>query len=159
MRLLAASAAWVAGVAMALQWDVSTAALGLLLVAPAVLGVLFWRRGWNLLLPLALASMLLGMGRVELAGPPLMGLQPWIGEKGLKVEGVVAEDPEARGTALRFRFRVQRVKPGDDWLDTPGDILRRHTSVTGIAWSFKGSWMMRRFSRSSTTGSTWRGRG
>ncbi len=123
MRLLAASAAWVAGVAVAVQWDVSTTALGLLLVPTTVLGVLFRRMGWNLLFPLALASMLLGMGRVELAGPPLLGLQPWIGVNDLKVEGVVVEDPEVRGSALRFRFQVQRVNSGDGWLDTPGDIL------------------------------------
>ncbi|MDO8750446.1 MAG: hypothetical protein Q7K03_04810, partial [Dehalococcoidia bacterium] len=67
MRLLAASAAWVAGAALALQLDVSTAALALLLVASAALGVLFWHRGWKLLFPIALASILLGMGRVDLA--------------------------------------------------------------------------------------------
>ena len=123
MRLLVASAAWVAGGAIALQWHTPLAAAGLFLVASGTLGLLFWLRKWNLLLPVAVSLMLLGMLRVGVTTPPSEGLQPWIGVTDLQVEGTVLEDPEARGSAVRFRFRVWRISSGDGWLDVTGDVL------------------------------------
>ena len=112
MRLMVASAAWVAGVAIALQWHTPFAATGLFLLASSTLALLFWLRKWNLLLPVAMSLMLLGMLRVEVTAPPSVELQAWIGVSDLNVEGTVLEDPEARGSAVRYRYRVQRISSG-----------------------------------------------
>ena len=123
MRLLVVSASWVAGVAVALHWSTPVAALGLFLVASGALALLFWLRRWNLLFPIAIAFVILGTLRVELAAPPSEVFQPWLEVEDLEVKGLVIEDPEARGSVVRFRFQVRQVNPGTDWQDADGNIL------------------------------------
>ena len=123
MKLSVVAASWVAGVAIALYGDIPIAAIGLFLVATGSLTLLFWRHRWHLLFPIAISFALLGALRVELAAPPSVGVQPWLGVPDLTVEGLVVEDPELRDNAVRFRFRTRRVDPGSGWRDAPGDIL------------------------------------
>ena len=123
MRILVVSASLVCGVAVALNWSVPLIVVGLFLTTSAALAVLFRLRGWNLILPVAVGFVLLGMLRVELAAPPSEGIQPWLGVKDAKVEGQVLEDPEARGSAVRFRFKVVRIDPGGGWQEAQGEVL------------------------------------
>jgi len=123
LRLLAVSASFVAGVAASFTWHVPIASVILFLAGLVPLLVLFKLRSWGLLLPIALLFMLLGVLRVDMAAPPPAGFQPWIGVKGIKLQGVVMEDPEPQGSVVRFRFRAERVNPGNGWQDASGDVL------------------------------------
>ena len=123
MKLLVVSAFWVTGVAAALLWEVLVAVLTLFLVASGALALLFWLKKWSLLPPVAIAFLLLGTLRVELAATPPVEFQPWLGMKGLAVEGLVVEDPEPRDSLVRFRFRARRISTGDGWQEVRSDIL------------------------------------
>ena len=70
MRLVVASACWVAGVYLGLQLDAPASALALFLLASVTLVPLFAIRRWSILLPVALALLLLGALRSELPLPP-----------------------------------------------------------------------------------------
>jgi competence protein ComEC len=41
----------------------------------------------------------------------------------LQVQGVVATDPEAAGTAMRLRLAVERIRSNGEWADVSGDVL------------------------------------
>ena len=123
MRLLAVSIGWVAGVALALQWDVPFVSLMLLLGASGLLALVFSIRKWGLLVPVALAALIVGMLRVGVlpSTPPELG--PWLGADGVEVEGVVGEVPEASGAASRFLFNLERVNDGYGWREVSGGVL------------------------------------
>ena len=124
MRLMVASACWLAGIYMGLRLDAPASALALFLVASVVMVPLFAIRRWSVLLPVALALLLLGALRSELLSPPGEGLKPYYGLDNVVVEGLVAEDPEARGGAVRFRFAVDTVASGDrQRREVQGDLL------------------------------------
>ena len=123
MRLVVASACWLAGVYMGLQLDAPGSALALFLVASVVLVPLFAIRRWSVLLPVALALLLLGALRSGLPSPPGEGLKPYYGLDDVVVEGIVAEDPEVRGGTVRFRFAVDTVASGDRRQKVRGDLL------------------------------------
>lgn len=123
MRLVVASACWVAGVYLGLQLDAPASALALFLLASVTLVPLFAIRRWSVLLPVALALLLLGALRSELPLPPGEGLKPYYGLDDVVVEGIVAEDPEVRGGTVRFRFAVDTVTSGDRRQKVRGDLL------------------------------------
>ena len=123
MRLVVASACWVAGVYLGLQLDAPASALALFLLASVTLVPLFAIRRWSVLLPVALALLLLGALRSELPLPPGEGLKPYYGLDDVVVEGIVAEDPEVRGGTVRFRFAVDTVASGDRRQKVRGDLL------------------------------------
>ena len=50
-------------------------------------------------------------------------LDAYHGHRALQVQGTVVSDPEAAGVATRFRFRVDRVRPGDQWEEISGEAL------------------------------------
>ena len=123
MRLLAVSVGWVTGVVLALQWDVPFASVILLLGSSGLLVLVFLIRKWNLLIPVALAALIVGMLRVGVlpSTPPALG--PWLGLDGVEVEGVIGETPEARGTASRFLFHLERINDGSGWQEVSGGVL------------------------------------
>ena len=123
MRLLAVSVGWVAGVALALQWDVPFASVVLLLVASGLLVSVFLLRRWNLLLPVALAALTVGMLRVVALPPEPPELASWMGSDGVEVEGVIGDTPEAGGNASRFLLHLERVNDGSGWQEASGGVL------------------------------------
>ena len=106
MRLVVASACWVAGVYLGLQLDAPASALALFLLASVTLVPLFAIRRWSVLLPVALALLLLGALRSELPLPPGEGLKPYYGLDDVVVEGIVAEGPEVRAARCAFASRL-----------------------------------------------------
>ena len=111
MRLTLVSTSWLAGIYVGLQLDAPGSALALFLVASVVLVPIFAIRRWSVLLPVALALLLLGALRGELPSPPGEGFRPYYGLDNVVVEGTVAEDPEVRGGTVRFRFAVEPWEP------------------------------------------------
>ena len=94
MRLLAVSVGWVAGVALALQWDVPFVSLMLLLGASGLLALVFLIRKWGLLIPVALAALVVGMLRVGVLPSTTPELGPWLGLDGVEVEEWWERPPE-----------------------------------------------------------------
>ena len=123
MRLLAVSVGWVVGVALALQWDVPLVSLMLLLGSSGLLALVFVIRKWGLLIPVALAALILGMLRVGALPSTTPELGSWLGLDGVAVEGVIGETPEARGAASRFLFHLERVNDGSGWQEVSGGVL------------------------------------
>ena len=123
MRLLAVSVGWVTGVVLALQWDVPFASVILLLGSSGLLVLVFLIRKWNLLIPVALAALIVGILRVGVlpSTPPALG--PWLGLDGVEVEGVIGETPEASGTASRFLLHLERINDGSGWQEVSGGVL------------------------------------
>ena len=114
MRLVIASACWVAGVYVGLRLAVPASALAMFLLASVALVPLFGMRRWSLLAPVALLLLLLGALRVELPTHSIQGLELYDGLGEVTVEGIVVGDPEARGSAVRFPFKVEAVATGDE---------------------------------------------
>ena len=123
MRLLAVSVGWIAGVALALQWDVPFVSAVLLLGSSGLLILVSWIRKWSLLIPVALAALVLGMLRVGVLPSPPPELGSWLGPDGVAVEGVIGETPEARGTASRFLVHLERIDDGSGWREVSGGVL------------------------------------
>ncbi|MBI4199979.1 MAG: DNA internalization-related competence protein ComEC/Rec2 [Chloroflexi bacterium] len=123
MRAVLGSAAWVAGVLLAMERDLPLAVIvSFLVAAAALLGVALLRR-WRLLLPVAVLLLLLGAWRGELAGAsPPSALEEFVGRE-VKLEGLVTDDPERRGTLVRFRLRADRIDTGDGWRPAEEDVL------------------------------------
>jgi competence protein ComEC len=133
MTLVLGAAAWITGIFLADRFDTSAPALALFLVAwlllPAVLTPLrrFTRPA------ILVALVLLAMLRVELfAGERVSELAAYHGSGTVQLQGVVARDPEAAGTAIRLRLRVDRVKSGDVWTDASGALLVTLRETTEI---------------------------
>ena len=123
MRLLAVSVGWVAGVALALQWDVPFVSLLLLLGSSGLLVLVSWMRKWSLLIPVALVVLMIGMLRVGVLPSTSPDLGPWLGPDGVAVEGVIGDTPEAGGAASRFLFHLERIDDGSGWREVSGGVL------------------------------------
>ena len=126
MTLLGASAAFLVGVYLADRFDVEAPALALFLLAAALfLAFLAISRFLHFALPWALIVVaLLGMLRVELPGEGgTLAVAAFHGDRELRVQGVIASDPQPAGRATRFRLRVERVGLRDDWAQVSGDLL------------------------------------
>ena len=123
MTLLSLAAAFALGAALALRYEVSAAALGLLLLASlfAVALLLSWRR--SLLPALILVVIVLGMLRVEGVGDPTSELAVYHTPNPLGIDGVVVSDPEAAGAASRFRLRVDRIGAPAEPEEVSGEVL------------------------------------
>jgi hypothetical protein len=125
MTLLGASAAFLFGVYLAARFDVEAPALGLFLLAAVLLLALLFVRSGRFALPWAvIIVLLLGMLRMDLAGDGgLSAMAVYQGDHALRVQGVVANDPQPAGSATRFRFRVDKIAQRDDWKQVSGDLL------------------------------------
>ena len=124
MRLLTLAATFPLGTFLALRSDLPGPTLGLFLLASVlVLALLVGRRHfmWVALLPVV---PVLAMLRVEIFhSDQSLALVPHHSPRPVKVQGVVSSDPEAAGVATRFRFRVDMLMPGDEWVNALGDTL------------------------------------
>ena len=121
MRLLAVSIGWVTGVALALQWEVPFVSAMLLLGSSGLLILVFWIRKWSLLIPVALAGAVCrhaacGCIAIDTAGTGPLGWD----RTAWQWRGVIGETPEARGTASRFLFHLERVNDGSGWQEVSG---------------------------------------
>ena len=124
MTLLALSAAWLAGVYLALLYDVPASALGLFFLASVLLlfalVTSFRRLSLVALLP---AVVLLGTLRVATqADDGASTLLEYHGPS-IRVEGVVDSDPEPAGIAARFRLRAERIELSGEWTEVSGELL------------------------------------
>jgi competence protein ComEC len=123
MLLLAIAGVFIAGVLLASRYDLPVPALGLLVVASALLAALLLTMRRSPLPAAALAALMLGMLRVEAferdAPPALLAYHG----RPVQVRGLIINDPEAAGAAARFRLRVEAVGEGDKWADVSGDAL------------------------------------
>ena len=125
MTLLGASVAFLVGVYLADQFDVEAPALGLYLLAAVLFLALLVVRSGRFALPWAvIIVLLLGMLRVELSPDGgLSAMAVYQGDRALRVQGVVASDPQPAGRATRFRFRVDVISQRDDRKQVSGDVL------------------------------------
>ena len=124
MTLLILAAALLMGVLAGARLDMPAPALGLFAAASALLAVLLATLRRTPLPAVLIVLVLLGMirgGDVDSGpGPPLAEYH----RAGLvQVEGVVTSDPEAAGTATRFRLAVERTRRGESWVEASGDVL------------------------------------
>ena len=85
--------------------------------------LLSWIRKWDLLIPVALAALIVGMLRVGVLPSPPPELGPWLGLDGVAMEGVVGDTPEARGAASRFLVHLERINDGSGWREVSGGVL------------------------------------
>ena len=124
MTLIGVAGVFLLGVFIAEHVRASGGALGLFLLASVFLLAFLASLRRSLIFPGLLAVVLfLGMLRgesslVDQRSP----LTPYYGRPSL-VQGVVVSDPEAAGSATRFRFDVDRIRSGDTWSDESGDVL------------------------------------
>ncbi len=139
MTLLAMAAAFVLGVLAALQVDIPTPVVVLWLVASATGAAAALGLRWRPALALLPLMLVVGMARVELFdSDPVSPLTAYHGGPGLQIEGTVAGDPEAVGTATRFRLDVERV-------GAPGDL--KEVSGAALVTAFETSDLVRQRDR------------
>ena len=125
MTLLGASAAFLVGVYLGVRFDADSPALGLFLLAAALVLALLVVSARRFALPWALiVIVLLGMLRVELPGDGgASAMAAYHGDRALRVQGVIVSDPQPAGRATRFRLRVDKIAQRDHWKQVPGDVL------------------------------------
>ena len=115
MTLLALAVAFLVGVVVADRLDPPSSALWLFALAFLTLAAL---------LPAVLLLLLaLGALRFVLSGDPVSALIAYHGPRLLQLQGIVVADPEAAGTATRFRLAVDQSKQTEGWIDASGDVL------------------------------------
>ena len=124
MTLIGVAGVFLLGVFIAQHVQASGGALGLFLLASVFLLALLVSLRRSLIFPGLLAVvLLLGMLRGESSLVDQPSPLTLFHERHLLVQGVVVSDPEAAGSATRFRFDVDRIRSGDTWADESGDVL------------------------------------
>ena len=124
MTLLFLASAWLAGTYLAVTFDVPAPPLVLFLLAALLLMVPFVASHRSVLPPALSVVLVLAMLRVASLGDgDVSALDPYHGRGDVEVEGVVVDDPEAAGSAMRLRLRVDRVRADDAWAEESGDAL------------------------------------
>ena len=125
MTLVLLAAGWTGGILLATVIQLPAFGLGLFLVASLLLAMLLRLRAQPLLPALVLA--LLAMGALRSSAGAEVGVSPPIdaynGVGTVAVEGVVSEDPDHRSSGWHLRLSVDRVRLGDEWRDSRGDLL------------------------------------
>ena len=124
MMLLALAAAWVLGIFLAVQFDVSGLALRLFGLSAVLLLLSIAGTRKRPLSVLLLLLALLGVLRVGLFGDDAgSGLVAYHAQGPVHVQGLVVSDPELSGTATSVRLRSHRIEAGGVWTDVGGDVL------------------------------------
>ena len=124
MILLTAATFFALGVFLGARLDPPTSAVALLAIATIFLVGLMASLRRSILPGLLLALLLVGMLRVAIVdSDAASSLSPYHGRRPLEMQGVVASDPEAAGTATRFRFSVDRLTHDGQWLEVSGNAL------------------------------------
>ena len=116
--------AFIAGLVFAAVWEAPPAAVGLLILAAALLVALSRSTRISLLPALALTAVTLGLLRAGLVEPLGTDILPYHDEAGTAAQGLVVEQPTDHGGAYSFRLSVDRIRAGPDpkWLDVSGDV-------------------------------------
>jgi competence protein ComEC len=124
MTLLALAASFLIGVYLGDRLEAPPAALGLFALAGVLGAVALVVRRRSLLPGLMVLALVLGAARIGASPDDATAvLLAYHGQRSVQVEGTVASDPEAAGTALRFRLSVRRIAVGGDWADESGAVL------------------------------------
>ena len=71
----------------------------------------------------ALLSLVLVLGALRAGPPEVVAALAAYQDRPIAVDGVVTSDPEAAGLAIKFRLRVERVRPGEEWVQVLDDVL------------------------------------
>ena len=134
MTILGASAAFLFSVYLAARFDVEAPALGLFPLAAVLFPALLVVRSGRFALPWAVIIVLfLGMLHVGLPGDGgLSAMAVYQGDHALRVQSVVASDPQPPGSATRFRLRVDKIAQRDDWNQVSGDLLITATPPSSL---------------------------
>ena len=122
MKLLALTAAWVAGLLLGLEMNVNVLALVLLSFAALTLAFLFKSKGVSLWLPFLMLVALMGLVRVELS-QDAVPLASSGGSGSVKIRGQVAGDPQLSGSGVKFKFSVDSVNWGEGWEKARDKVL------------------------------------
>ena len=133
--LLAVSLAFVAGIATAHGFDSGAVELAALAGLALAGGLLTWRRertalALAVLLPLIFAA---GLARAD-DGPPRFGSIAAVSGERVEVTGLVAADPERRGTDQRLRIDVERLSVGAEEIEADGTVLIRASLGPSFAY-------------------------
>ena len=124
MTLLALSASFLLGVYVGGRLDAPPIALGLLSLTGVLTSVALALGRRSYLPAFVLLALVLGVSRIGLEpGDSTAALLAYHGQRPVQMEGTVADDPEAAGTALRFRFSAQRIRADGDWTSESGIVL------------------------------------
>ena len=124
MTLLALAAAWLAGIFLGTQLNVSVPALGLFAVACVLLALLLGSVARRPLPALLLLFLVLGLLRVEaLSDEPGEPLAALYSRNPVQLQGLIVADPEAAGSATRFRLAVEQVSLNSEWIGVSEDVL------------------------------------
>ena len=124
MTLSLLAVAWVAGIYLAVRFEVREPAIGLFLLASLLLMTLLVsvrRSPLPALLPVALLLGALSVG--VFGGDQTSFLAAYHSRLPVQVEGVVVQDPESAGPFTRLRLRVDKINADDDWVHVQGDVL------------------------------------
>ena len=109
MALVTLALAWIAGLLVGIYLDIPLLALGLFLLAAAMLIPLLLRSGWSLPIALAGLVLLLGLLRVELGPSPQATIAP-SGQVALR--GTIVSSPELAGASEQFVFHADSIGYG-----------------------------------------------
>ena len=138
MRLLYLTSAWVGGLLLGLLLELPFWAVFVSLLAVFVIGLvaiaLGWRsarswaemkgrRSFRLLVAALLAGLfLLGMIRLDTSEYPLAFMAEDARQE-VRLDGIVAGQPERSGNSLRFVFQARSIDEGDGWAELTADVL------------------------------------
>ena len=125
MLLAVCAVSWMAGLLLASHMEATWPSAVFFLAAAALLAVLLRSRGLAILPAIALAALSLGILRVALPSsePGSLSIQTYNGAGDIRVEGMIAADPEPTGASWRFPVSVERVQQQEQWRDSGGRLL------------------------------------
>ena len=132
MILLALAVAWTAGVSLVVRFDVREPALGLFLLASALLVALSVGLRRPVLPALLVALLVLGMIRVEALDDDRPSRLSVYHGRPVQLQGVIADDPEAAGAFTRFKLHTEKVEADDATEEVSGVVLVTARESTGL---------------------------
>ena len=137
MVLLAASMAFITGVYLGFRLDAPIISIVLIGLASVFLAIMLSVVRRSPLPALVLVFLVLGIVRVEAFPNGAAGdLSAHHSKRPQLVEGVVVTDPEPAGSAIRFRFRIERISKDDrqpDFIAVSADALVTLRETTELA--------------------------
>ena len=126
MRLLYLTSAWVGGLLLGLLLELPFWAVFLSLLAvfvAALLTIALGRRSFRVFVAALLVVLfLLGMIRSDTSEYPLAFMAEDARQE-VRLDGIVADQPERSGNSLRFVFQTSSIDEGDGWAELTADVL------------------------------------
>ena len=136
MTILTIASAWALGIWLGARYDASGSALGLLALGTVLLAILLRGSGRTALPAVALAAVVLGLVRSDVAGDASSdGLAPFQQAREISLRGTVAGYPEESGTVTRVVLSADAVNDGSGWAEAEGGVLvtlRRFSELAAI---------------------------